>query len=109
MCRWLPHLILLLLCAVLVMQFWSGDGGFLQTKALDQQVSDQNDENARLQQRNDALAAEVEDLKSGEVAVEERARAELGMVKPDETFYRVIESKSAKSTNNTDPSVEPIQ
>ena len=44
-----------------------------------------------LQQRNDALAAEVEDLKSGEAAVEERARSELGMIKPGETFYRVVE------------------
>ena len=50
-------------------------------------------DNAGLRQRNDALAAEVQDLKSGEAAVEERARSELGMIKPGETFYRVVESQ----------------
>ena len=60
-------------------------------RALQAQVARQEAENLELQQRNEALKAEVEDLKSGEAAVEERARSELGMVKPGETFYRVIE------------------
>ena len=54
-------------------------------------MAQQQAENLKLRQRNEALAAEVQDLKSGEAAVEERARSELGMVKPGETFYRVIE------------------
>jgi cell division protein FtsB len=54
-------------------------------------VATQRQENARLQHRNDALSAEVEDLKSGEAAIEDRARSELGMIKPGETFYRVVE------------------
>ena len=45
----------------------------------------------RLRNRYNAGVAEVEDLKSGETAVEERARSELGMVKPGETFSRVVE------------------
>ena len=48
-----------------------------------------------LKQRNAALAAEVEDLKSGEAAVEDRARSELGMIKPGETFYRVVEPQGS--------------
>jgi cell division protein FtsB len=84
-------LALLLLFGALQAKLWLGDGGWPEAEALQQTVDEQRAENARLQQRNDALAAEVEDLKSGETAVEERARSELGMVKPGETFYRVVE------------------
>jgi len=89
--RWWPVLALLLLFGALQVKLWLGDGGWREAKALRQTVDEQRAENARLQQRNDALEAEVEDLKSGETAVEERARSELGMVKPGETFYRVVE------------------
>jgi cell division protein FtsB len=89
--RWWPILALLLLLGALQAKLWLGDGGWRDAKALQRTVEEQRAENARLQQRNDALTAEVEDLKSGETAVEERARSELGMVKPGETFYRVVE------------------
>lgn len=88
--RWL----LVGLAALLVLlqyQLWWGEGGRRSVAVLEQRVQEQTRENEGLQQRNDALAAEVEDLKSGEAAVEERARNELGMIKPGETFYRVIE------------------
>jgi len=52
----------------------------------------QQRENAQLLARNDALAAEVADLKQGEAALEERARNELGMIKPGEVFYRVVDA-----------------
>ena len=84
-------LLLALLLAGLQYTLWLGSGGHREVAGLQQQVATQLAENLRLQERNDALAAEVEDLKSGEAAVEERARSELGMVKPGETFYRVIE------------------
>jgi cell division protein FtsB len=89
-------LALLALAALLLglqAKLWWGEGGVAQARALRAKVEQQRAENARLQQRNDALAAEVEDLKSGEAAVEERARSELGMVKPGETFYRVVEPR----------------
>ncbi len=76
-------------------KLWFGDGNWPGAKALQATVAGQRAENARLQQRNDALSAEVEDLKSGEAAVEERARSELGMIKPGETFYRVVEPHPA--------------
>jgi cell division protein FtsB len=60
---------------------------------LDRQVAAQRDANARLKARNDALDAEVVDLKQGQEALEERARLELGMIKRDETFYQVVEAK----------------
>ncbi|MDQ2702106.1 MAG: cell division protein FtsB [Pseudomonadota bacterium] len=84
-------LLLLVLLAWLQYRLWFGNGGQREVAQLDVQVQRQARDNAGLQQRNDALAAEVEDLKSGEAAVEERARNELGMIKPGETFYRVIE------------------
>ena len=55
----------------------------------------QEAENARLIERNEVLAAEVEDLRAGKAVLEERARAELGLIKPGETFYRVIEARPA--------------
>jgi cell division protein FtsB len=94
-----PLFLLLVLLAVLLAflqyKLWLGSGGQREGAALRAQVARQEAENLRLQQRNEALKAEVEDLKSGEAAVEERARSELGMVKPGETFYRVIEDGNA--------------
>ena len=95
--RWWPLLALLALLAALQAKLWFGAGGLPDARKLEQAVTEQRAENARLQQRNDALGAEVEDLKSGEAAVEERARAELGMVKPGETFYRVVEPHAESS------------
>ena len=93
--RWWPIAILLLLLVGLQAKLWWGEGGVAGVEALERQVAAQRQENARLQQRNDALSAEVEDLKSGEAAVEDRARSELGMVKPGEVFYRVVEPTPA--------------
>src|SRR5436190_12924031 len=98
----LAVLVLALLLAGLQAKLWWGEGGWREAQALRRTVAGQKAENTRLQQRNDALAADVEDLKSGETAVEERARSELGMVKPGETFYRVVEPHADAAT--TDPS-----
>jgi cell division protein FtsB len=61
-------------------------------------VKKQSDENDKLAQRNQALAADVNDLKHGEQAVEARARAELGLIKPGETFYQVVEKPANGAT-----------
>lgn len=88
-------LVLVALLCLLQYKLWFGSGGHNEVVALRAQVAEQEAENAQLRQRNEALAAEVEDLKSGEAAIEERARSELGMVKPGETFYRVIDDGAA--------------
>ena len=91
------RLVLVLLVALLAWlqyRLWFGNGGEREVAALQAQVQRQARDNAGLKQRNDALAAEVQDLKSGEAAVEERARSELGMIKPGETFYRVVEPQA---------------
>ena len=106
--RWWPLLALLLLLAALQGKLWMGDGGLPDARKLRANVEQQRAENAKLQQRNDALSAEVEDLKSGEAAVEERARSELGMVKPGETFYRVVEPNSPASIAPPAPAQMPV-
>jgi len=109
--RWWPILALIALLLALQSKLWLGEGGWDDARALRQTVSEQRAENARLQQRNDALSAEVEDLKSGENAVEERARSELGMTKPGETFYRVVDPNAAAPANKpaSDANAEPVQ
>lgn len=94
--RWLRVLVVVLagLLAFLQYRLWMGQGGSRSVADLQQQVQAQTRDNGGLRQRNAALAAEVEDLKSGEAAVEERARSELGMIKPGETFYRVVEPEN---------------
>lgn len=89
--RW-SLLVLALLTGWLQYRLWYGPGNAGQVQALQEQVDAQKRENAGLQQRNDALTAEVLDLKEGESAIEERARSELGMIRPGEKFYRVVEA-----------------
>lgn len=91
-----PRLALLLLVlagllAWLQYRLWFGKGGEREVEQLQRQVTQQAHDNTGLRQRNAVLAAEVRDLKSGEAAIEERARSELGMITPGETFYRVVE------------------
>ena len=70
---------------------WLGKGSWLRVWEVDQQIRAQRDTNRSLQARNNALEAEVRDLKVGQEAIEERARSELGMVKQDEIFFQVLE------------------
>lgn len=86
---------LAILLAALQVHLWTGKGGRRAVDGLAGQVAALRHENGGLKQRNDALAAEVEDLKSGEAAVEERARSELGMIRPGEVFYRVVDHAPA--------------
>ena len=90
MLRWIA-LVLLLLLIGLQMKLWSGNGSMREVDALRVSVKKQADENDRLVKRNQALGADVLDLKHGEQAVEARARTELGLIKPGETFYQVVD------------------
>lgn len=69
---------------------WLGEGGWLAVRKGEKRLTTQQILNQRLRQRNDILRAEVVDLKQGREAIEERARSELGMIAPDETFIRVL-------------------
>ena len=86
-------LIVVLLILLLSLQYklWFGDGGLIKVWRLNETVEQQQVENEKLKERNQALEAEVRDLKQGLEAIEERARSELGMIREDETYYQVIE------------------
>ncbi|MBN9430118.1 MAG: cell division protein FtsB [Burkholderiales bacterium] len=71
---------------------WLGKGGWLRVWELDRQLHAQESVNERLAARNSALEAEVNDLRAGKQALEERARYELGMVKPGEIFVQINEA-----------------
>ncbi len=70
---------------------WVDENGVRQTRALRISIAVQKDNNVELSERNKGLEAEIKDLKDGLMAIEERARAEMGMIRPDETFYRLLE------------------
>ena len=86
--RW-PTLVLAALIVLLQYPLWLGKGGWLRVWEVDRQLDAQRAENQKLETRNAALDAEVRDLKSGYEAIEERARYELGYIKPDEVFVQV--------------------
>ena len=86
--RWLALAFAVLIVA-LQYPMWLGKGGWLQVREYDRQLAAQREANAKLKVRNDALDADVRDLKTGSEAIEERARAELGMIRHDEVFFQI--------------------
>jgi len=83
-------LILFVILILLQFKLWLGEGGFREVARLETRVEDQKRQNENLLQRNAELQAEVEDLRERLDAVEERARNELGLIKPSEQFYQVV-------------------
>jgi len=87
------RIVILILFVILIMlqfKLWLGDGGFREVTRLEERVETQQLRNGELLQRNERLQAEVEDLRDRLDAVEERARNELGLIKPAEEFYQVV-------------------
>ena len=82
--------ILVAVFVLLQYRLWVSEDGVSEVMRLAQAVDSQKATNDSLRERNAQLAAEVADLKDGFTALEERARSELGMVAPDETFYQVV-------------------
>ncbi|WP_460565279.1 cell division protein FtsB [Hydrogenophaga aquatica] len=85
--------LLLVLLGSLHVQLWWGRGSVPQVNALRQDLAEQEKANAEARQRNEQLASEVRDLREGLDMVEEMARHELGMVKPNEIFVQVAKPK----------------
>ena len=74
-------------------KLWFGDDSVREVVELRQTLKEQESKNNQVKQQNAVLEAEVENLKTGLDAIEERARSELGMIKEDETFIHIIENK----------------
>jgi len=86
----LLFLVLLLLVGLIQYPLWLGKGGWFKVWELQRQLSAQRDTNDGLRARNAALEAEVEDLRTGSGAIEERARSELGMMREGEVYVQIL-------------------
>ncbi|MEW5893498.1 MAG: cell division protein FtsB [Pseudomonadota bacterium] len=97
---------LLLALLILLLQYplWLGKGSWLKVWELERQVEQQKTANEALAVRNAKLAAEVNDLKQGFDAIEERARFELGMIKRNEVFFQVVEPPGGETSVKTNQS-----
>ena len=84
------RLVLILVLAGLQYRLWFGNNAYSEHLEMTHKVAELKQANEALQLRNKIMMADIEDLKSGLDAIEEKARNELGMIKQDETFYRVI-------------------
>ncbi len=97
--RWLALALLLCLAAAQV-ELWSSRSGVRSVMELQNQIEAQMRENAALRERNLALDAEVQDLKQGLEAVEERARSEMGMIRENEVFYQIVDLPAAAALSD---------
>ncbi len=82
---------LIALLAILQYKFWCEADGIQDWLHLKQAISLQTTENLQLSLRNNQLAAEIEDLKHGEDAIQEHARNDLGMISQGEVFYQILD------------------
>jgi cell division protein FtsB len=80
--------ILIALLLVLHGQLWFGRGSLWQVSQMQGKLNALHLKNTQAQRNNDQLSAEVRDLKEGLEMVEEKARFELGMVKPNEIYVQ---------------------
>ena len=88
--KWLL-VVLVGLFIVLQYRLWVGEGSMIEVQQIRLAIAQQQQENEKQRMNNQALDAEVADLKGGLIAVEERARSELGMIREGETFFQVAD------------------
>ncbi len=102
---------IVLACLLVLIQhpLWTGKGGWFQVRVLERQVNEQIEANRQQHSRNEALEAEVNDLRTGRHAVEERARFELGMVRSDEVFVQLHEAASIPAQRVQTARVERVR
>ena len=81
---------------ILVLQYriWMGDNGMPEISQLKQRIAEQIKQNEQLKEQNDMLKKEIQALRTNPALLEEIAREQLGLIKPNETFYRIIPKES---------------
>lgn len=84
-------IILIIALVVLQHKLWLGDGNIIQWIKLEKKLEAHKNENDKLAARNKALDADIKELKSGDQALEEQARYELGMIKDKEVYYQFVD------------------
>lgn len=82
---------LVLVLAGLQYKLWFGDGSIFQSMLLEKKLSTQEATNLKLAAQNRAIEADIDELKSGDQALEEQARFDLGMVKQGEVYYQFVD------------------
>jgi len=98
---------LLVLLVALQYKLWIAPDGLREVWRIEHEIREQQAENRQLEERNRTLAAEVQDLKKGRTALEERARTDLGMIGGDETFFQVGPRASGPAERSTTGSASP--
>ena len=93
--------LLLLVTVYLQYTLWFERGGIRDVRKLERAVAEQRAEIERMRARNEALAAEVVDLKQGLEAIEERARSDMGLIKEGEVFFRLTEPEPEVAPGDT--------
>lgn len=104
----LATLVLLLVLAVLQYTLWLGKGGWLRIWSLERDIAAQAEKQRQLRESNAVGQADVEDLRSGLGAVEERARREIGMVRRDETFFQYPQRENAATPSASPAPASPV-
>lgn len=86
--------VLVVLLLLLQYKLWFGESSVQQVWRYERRIEVLRAELKELKERNGVLQAEVDDLKNGMAAVEERARRDLGMIRKNETFFQIIEPET---------------
>jgi len=88
---------LITMIALIQYPLWYGKGSWQQVRVTEQRITQIQEENLKLQGRNMVFHAEINDLKQGTDAIEERARNDIGMIKKNEIFFQIVDTSPTQT------------